>query len=397
MVLTRKGAAPSGARASPTMPHDAVPAERVSTRTPSNDLWRLTSLAYRSLTPPESGRLSRPARSLASTLVARWGTMAASRPSPTVSDLVVGSHEFAPERHYRYLGLDPAPLAAQRATESLRRSDDLLTTAAGGDRTAALGLRSHGFETEVLGVATYRATTPFVDPRADRYQACADAYRSALDRIRTTGGGLIIARIDSSDIAALAGAQEAGFRVYDAGTVWMTRRQPDLSVVPPDETVVRVLDRSELASVDRASTDEIVDQAGRRFRSSHFHTDPRIPVERADRLYREWAEGTLRGGWSDIVVTVWRADEIVGFLGFSAHQIDGVDEPVTIMTDSFGMTREDAGRGVGTAMFRTATRELRAEVIEFGTQLRSDLVPMFARSGIFTAVGSYYTLHGWTE
>lgn len=321
--------------------------------------------------------------------------MSSSPPAIGALAALVADHGYFHVRHYEHLGISGVDDTAARAQELAACSLQVVLRDR-DDPVAAAGLRPHEFETEVLGHPVWRSTPLYTaGTSADRGTRAASLCRALLDGSGDEAPALVILRIDADDVAALVASQRAGFVVCDAGTIWLTTPQPEVSVRTPDGCEVRVLDAHEAATLRDTAIDAIVDAAGTRFRQSHFHTDPTIEPSRSDDLYRRWARNTFRSGWSDRIVTVTRDEVVVGFLGFAIRTLRTGSGAVDVATDSFGLALEDAPPGVGTAMFRTAAAGLDADVVEYGTQLRSDLVPMFARSGLFRSVASYYTLHGW--
>lgn len=307
---------------------------------------------------------------------------------------LVAAEEFSPYRWHASLGWDVRAHVAARTVERLTSDDGcVLVRSPDSDVVGVATWGRHEFETELLGVPSHRLGTPFTptEHRADHVTSLGRAALSEPD----ARGGVVIARVDADDVAALGGLQRAGFGVYEAATLWVTEPNPSLPEQELPGYRIEVLDREDCVDLPPAAIEEVVDEAGRCFRRSHFHADPCIAPDRADALYRRWACNTFAEGWAEQVVTVWEDKVIVGFLGFSVSQAIGENASARILTDSFGLVLARASSGVGTAMYQTAIRCFAADLLEFGTQLRSPLMRVFARGGHFRVFASYYTLHGW--
>lgn len=309
---------------------------------------------------------------------------------------LVEDHPYHAHRHHRSLGVDLASGWIGSQIDDLSGECGILVEAGGDQVVAATTVRPHEFESSVLGVKSRHAGILYTFRDGDRYGLVAHLCRELL---RTGGGSgpvLTILRVDGDDIAALAAAQEAGFRVYESASSWMTRPDPSL---PPAE-----VPGCRLEYLDQAGLDAIPDEAiaglerevGWAFRHHHFHTDPRLSDRACDRLYEAWVRNTFSEGWSQQAVVTWQGDEVVGFLAFSDDRVHGPDAVTHVLTGSFGMSLRAAPPGVGTAMLRTAVRSARCDVVEMGTQVRNPLMRLFGRERLFPSFSTHYTLHGWS-
>lgn len=316
--------------------------------------------------------------------------------SPSSADVerLVRAHPFHAHRWYGSLG--PQVLEALAVAEAQRVAG---APVAWVEVDGAIGLLAHTArpdEAAILGHPVVRCGALYTDG-SDRRVATAAVARAALEAaVDATGGRtLVVLHVDIEDAAALVGAQEAGFRVYETGTIWVAPPDPGRPHTPPPGLRVEVLGADEVRNLPGTTTGEVIAAAGERFRTSHFHADPAIDAARADELYRRWAARTLDGSWSDQVITVWEGARLVGFAGFAERTIGTEAGEALVMCDAFSLALADGPRGVGTALFETGLACFPADLVEYRTQLRSTYARLFARSGRFSSLGGYVTLHGW--
>lgn len=307
---------------------------------------------------------------------------------------LVAHHPYHRHRWYDRLGLDVADGLDRRAGAAFTAADTQVLAAVDGSVVGATTLTANPFERDVLGVGVARCSA--LCAVGDRRDVLVRLGRAVLERSADDGHDLVIARIDADDLDALVALQEVGFSVADAGAAWLARGQA-IEVHAPPGTTVEVLGARALASLPASELASIIDDAGRRFRTSHFHADPRLDPDRCDELHRRWAEASVRGRWSDGAVLVRAPGRVVGFASYRevALPAPGSGEPVRVRTDWFSLASSDAPPGTGSALRAAALAG--ADLIEFTVQHRSPYAGLFARTGAFGVLASYYTLHGWTS
>jgi hypothetical protein len=301
-------------------------------------------------------------------------------------------HRFSPYRRYGVVGLERGRGAPETDRQRLREGPAVIVDGPGSGVLAVAGMWEHAFESDVLGVRVFRSTALYAAD-GDRVATTAELCRRMLAHAAGDEPAVIVLRVDADDLEALAGAQQAGFRVVEAGATWFTRADPDIDV--EDLPNLITMDAAACASVRREAIATVRDAAGRRFRGTHHHADPRMDRERVDELYRRWVDNTFVEGWGDMVVAYWEGDEITAFVSHTREQRRIGETTISCMTHSFGLTSERVPKGVGIAGARQSIRDLGDDLIEMSTQLRNPLMRPYAR--IFPAFTPFYTLHGWAR
>lgn len=186
---------------------------------------------------------------------------------------------------------DPALRPAQLELEG-RRVRALL--AAGGQAFASEQgfclLRPLPWDSDHFGFPCADLTRWYrcVEESRDRMEEARDLdaqVTAVLEACRDQGVRLLSARIPAGWIAGVQALEAAGMRLCDT-SVELGVRLPLASKAPSSEVVVRA---------SRPEDHQALADIGASFTGNRFHRDPRIPVERASGVYRQWALAAARG------------------------------------------------------------------------------------------------------
>lgn len=195
------------------------------------------------------------------------------------------------------------------------------------------------------------------------------------------GDAFFFARVPTCDVSQCMLLARAGFSVVDAGVTFAwagggEAPSPDVSV-----------------GVARPEQHETVAEiAGRCFRWSRFHLDPRIPVELANLVKRRWVENYCRGQRGAALYVGEIGGAIAGFLAVIETPVG--DRSIAAI-DLIGVAPEHQGRSVGTALVRRFVDEWRGRAAELrvGTQAANVQSLRFYEFNGFRAIESSYVLH----
>lgn len=312
-------------------------------------------------------------------------------------EALVRGYAFHPRRQYRVLGLDVSPQFHADQLAILEDPDRRVVIERDGRIVAAVGYTPRDFEGGIIGAPSVALTPVYTAEGLDRPALVFEAFEAVLELLAERGIPLVVAHIDTDDVASLLAAQDAGFRVLDTSTSWIIVPGEQVTDFDIDDGYrIELLDADQGAALPEAAVARILAEAGRAFPDTHLHRDPRIDNRLADEVYRQWGENTLRGHWYDHIITVWRDDEVAGILGWRLKELDAVDGKVRVLTDSFGWRLPDAP-GVGKAFHRCVVGGLDGDVIEGVTQITNALIYVLARGGHFRAILSHYVMHAWTD
>jgi dTDP-4-amino-4,6-dideoxy-D-galactose acyltransferase len=189
--------------------------------------------------------------------------------------------------------------------------------------------------------------------------------------------GFYYAKVDVGDVSSVEKLTGRGFRVVDVNVV--LTRDPDRPALEPSLNVV---------AAEPEHADKVLEIAGNCFRFSRFHLDPRIGVDAANRVKREWARSHVEGRRGVGLLVALLDGEVAGFLAV-------LDAPPARVIDLIGVAPRAQGQGVGKALV-AAFVELHgpgAGELRVGTQIAN--VPslrLYAKTG-FVATSSAYVLH----
>ena len=302
---------------------------------------------------------------------------------------------YSPYRGYRAWGVD---LVSAHREHQLRRLEvgmcDPASVALGrGDPDlATLGLAEHKpLDSELFQVPVRRISQMWSSSTGrERVEAVTELCTAFLEG----HPGLYLLDVDGEDVDALAGAQEAGFKVYDTSVTYACR--PDEAVHAVEDAGYRlsIHDRTSPPSLSTDDIDRLVGEAAEAFEGSHFFADPVLDARRCAQLYERWAHSVLAGEWADWLVIASDEEGPCGCLGLVYASFLEPPGP-TLLGDAFGFAALPRGRGVGSIMMQTFTRDAPADFVESTTQVRT--TPLLIESPKYLRfLRATYVLHGWS-
>lgn len=219
------------------------------------------------------------------------------------------------------------------------------------------------------------------------------ALEQAVAALRERGVRHISARVDVADVESMAVFEAHGFRLMDSLVTYITRPHKEPPNPVREVGVIRPFRRE-----DGPALVDIAAEAYRGFRG-RFHLDPHIRDERADQLYREWAEQCVGGRMADMVLVSEGVDgRLLGFLAFRRREPVSSTGGVAVFGGGLGACRADApGAYAGLIRAGTIWAHERDGVAECQTQNFN-----FPVVRIYEAVGAHYvraeyTLHRWLD
>lgn len=154
-----------------------------------------------------------------------------------------------------------------------------------------------------------------------------------------------------------------------------------------DEAAIRTLQVGDARAVH--------DLAGRAFKYSRFHADPRIPARVATSIKSEWARNLAlgirgAGGW-----VVEKSGVVVGFLGVVQRQSeDSASEHLAV--DLVGVAPEVSGQGLGTMLLGAAMDEACARGVDLIASTQETNVAaarLYLRSGLEQESSRTWIIH----
>jgi hypothetical protein len=211
------------------------------------------------------------------------------------------------------------------------------------------------------------------------------------DALRARGVRHVSARVDVEDVALVAALESQGFRLMDALVTYTTRPRKEA----PNE-VREVGTIRDFRPEDGPELVRIAEEAYRGFRG-RFHLDARIPNERCDAFYAEWARQCVARTMADtLLVSEGPSGQLLGFLAFRRREPVSSVGRVPVFGGGLGACRADTpGAYAGLIRAGTLWAHERGGVAECQTQNYN-----FPTIRIYEAVGAHYvradyTLHAW--
>lgn len=300
---------------------------------------------------------------------------------------------FKPYRHYRtYSRRQQVAVLREEVRATLDHPDGGVFVTGSGGPEAAVVMRRLAWDSSFFGVPMGRLEYVLTGAAASPADAAA-VIDAALAHARDAGVRHLSARVDVADLATIGALEARGFRLLDALVTYITR--------PGKDVVHDVRDVGRLRESTPADTDAIIAIAADAYHGyrGRFHLDGRLPADRADALYVEWARKTASREMAQMVLVAEDPDgTVIGFLGFQQR------EPVTshggtpVFGGGLGACRRDRpGAYAGLIRAGTVWAHTRGGVAECQTQNYN-----FPVIRIYEAVGAHYvraeyTLHAWLD
>ena len=308
----------------------------------------------------------------------------------TIVEPLVQAYPFKPYRNYRAL-----PRKAQTAVmlaeiaESLKHPDGIVSWLQDDEAEAAAVTRVLEWDSRFFGVAMGRIEYVLGPDR----RLASRAVEQAIEGLRERGVRHISARVDVADVESMAVLEAMGFRLMDSLVTYITRPRKE-----PPNAVREVGTIRAFRPDDGPAIVEIAGEAYRGFRG-RFHLDPHISNDRADALYRQWAEQCVGASMADMLLVSEGADgRLLGFLAFRRREPVSSVGGVPVFGGGLGACRADApGAYAGLIRAGTVWAHDHDGVAECQTQNYN-----FPVIRIYETVGAHYvraeyTLHRWLE
>jgi len=202
-----------------------------------------------------------------------------------------------------------------------------------------------------------------------------------MSRLSGRDDALFYAKLPTSDVQMCIALGSVGFAVIDTA-ITLSR---GAGVVSASKGIG--------VAIARRDQYEVIPKIAERcFRWSRFHLDPKIPPNLANSIKRRWLESYVQGTRGSALYAAEIDGVVAGFLAVIESTVDS--RPVAII-DLLGVTSEYQGRGVGTALVQSFTRDWQGRVSELrvGTQAANVASLRLYESCGFRVVESSYVLH----
>ena len=168
--------------------------------------------------------------------------------------------------------------------------------------------------------------------------ASAEEIRQILEWAGREKFAYLTCRLDALEVRAVQILETAGFYVTDFGLVF--ERGPE--GLKPPRKAVRQAAPEDSDAVGRIAADL--------FSDGRFYRDPFFTGDEASRLYRAWAENSVKGTAADRVF-------LIDGEGFVTCKISGGEGKIVL----FGVSADHRGKGTGSALILTALGWFRDE------------------------------------
>lgn len=304
---------------------------------------------------------------------------------------LIEAYEFKPYRAYRVWSRRRQSAILRAEVERTLASAGCVTVLAGeGDHAVMASCRPLPWDSAFFGLSMGRIDRLLRTPAASA-ESLGAALSALLDRCRAAGLVHVAARVDAADMQAVAALEEAGFRLMDALVTYFTHPHKE----PP--TPVREVGR--IRPLEPRDVDAVLDitrEAYQGFRG-RFQLDPRLPQDRGDEFYLQWARECCTGRMADRVVV--SDDGRGGIHGWaSTRRVEPASSVggTTLWAGSLGACRRDTPGAYAGLIRALALANFEAgEVTETQTQNHN-----VSTVRIYEAVGAKYvrgdyTFHAW--
>lgn len=204
---------------------------------------------------------------------------------------------------------------------------------------------------------------------------------------RDKGIVLMMARCDTARSDVVHALETLGFQLMDTYVRYefdfsKKEIQEDRSAIP-----VRSFGPDDVPQIERVAAESFGGYVG------HFHADPRLPRDRSDAVYSEWAANSCRDKQlADDVLIAVRDGEILGFAtmkGISQTESEGIIFGVAPKAQGLGIYRSFMVNGMRWSKDRGYAK------MEVGTQVNNYAVQKVWQRLGFEIHGSGYTFHRW--
>jgi hypothetical protein len=271
----------------------------------------------------------------------------------------VEKYPFNPYRNYR--------LFSRRAQTDVLLAElaalvpaALMNLAETGTARALAVSRPLSWDSSFFGIPMARIEYIF----GDRGSAAAAALDECLETLRGSGIRHVSVRVDVADIETAALLQCRGFRLLGGAVTYMAR--------PTKERPRRVRVLGRIRPIHERDADAVVAIAEEAFRDfrGRFHVDSKLPRDRVNSFYGEWARRCVAHEMADTVLVSEASDgRILGFVAFQQREPLSTIGGTPVFGSGLAACRRDApGAYPGLLHHTVATIHQRDGVAEARTQ-----------------------------
>ena len=311
---------------------------------------------------------------------------------------LAGNDGFAPMRWLdRFSKEVSLSVRSDQVREAIRSGSRTLVVREGRDVLGGIVWRAVPDLAEHFDVPVHEVVAVLADPAADRHPVVADLLGALRSEPAGDSGGFVMLRIEADDVAGLAGATDAGFRLLSTSFSLVNdleRRHLNPAYDAPGMSIHRFADGplpDGMYSVLRSAPTPLVDD--------HYHADPRLDNKRCDALYDRKRERVLAGIGADVMVYREIEGTITGF-GTFKRATDVEPYGIALLDGSFGYRPPGApaGHGGAAAAFMCNESLLDNRFVEWDTQATNyGMVNMLTGRPSIRLVRSSYILRCWTD
>lgn len=226
-----------------------------------------------------------------------------------------------------------------------------------------------------FGIVTAQARVASAEEQGELAQFCQDHAVQ-----------LAIVRIPSSELSLVQGLEADGYRLMDCLVYYAFKF--DKKAIPNEQ-------KQPTRPIHTTELDEVVAIAQDSFKGyfGHYHADPRLPNDKCDEVYVDWAANSVKSSqFAHEVLVV----ESTGRLdGFATLRMNNSDEGEGVL---FGVAPHAQGQGIYQSMMIGGMHWVQnkgAKQMVVSTQITNIAVQkVWARVG-FEMDRAYYTFHKW--
>jgi predicted GNAT family N-acyltransferase len=210
--------------------------------------------------------------------------------------------------------------------------------------------------------------------------------------LKEQGIVLIIARIDSENLAAINALEDSGFRIKDIHYTWRhTAGEPINDKYLNSNIIIRPAVTEDILPVSRIAQ-HAFDQYG------HYFADQRLDKDRCREIYPDWAASSITNKrTADHTLVAVLNEKITGFISIKIAAKDGEK----YSAGGLGAVSADCrGQNIFASLVISALRWGQESVStwqeHYSLAVNYPVNRVLTKVG-FRQVGSFITLHGWLD
>lgn len=291
-------------------------------------------------------------------------------------------------------GLPSRALLATYEYAAARQDGGVRVARAGGRPYASAIVARKPMESEAFGLDVAEASHLMSPPEEPgRRDAVAELLGRLRDEERSAGTRLLVLRLHSADVDALAIAQAEGFRVVETTVTYLGDVERPAPVDDRHGLTVETFDGDPSAALSASEVDGLAD-ATSGWRLSRFRADPHLDPEAVDRYYRSWVPNIAGGRWSDCLYVARASGELAGIYAENTDRRLLDLTGVTLREGSWLVVLTE-GLGVGRALMRTSSAHRFPGGRFHQNETQAHNVATVRCLDHMTYLRSGYTLHAW--